>query len=124
MRSLKKFLIFSGLALILALSTQRCYYDNAEDLYGLKPDTIDTTPPSFATNVKPLFDTRCAIEPCHVSGNPLRKPLTTYDEIKLAIENENLQQRVVNKSMPQGSTLSAAQISLIDRWINEGYQNN
>ena len=74
-------------------------------------------------DVKPIIDNNCLN--CH--GNPtLNAPmsLTTYDEVKTAIESFSLKTRVENGSMPPGGSISETdKIKLID-WIDQGYSEN
>jgi len=119
---MNRFLLCFGLCALVSLTTQRCWYDNAEDLYGpVDTDTIST----FSGGVFPIIETRCAIPGCHAAGSQTRVALTTYDEVKLAIQNSELEKRVVtDKTMPSGSTLSQSQIDKFKKWIDAGSPNN
>lgn len=120
--AINRFLVCFGLCALVSLTAQRCWYDNAEDLYGpVDTDTVST----FSGGVFPIIETRCAIPGCHVTGSAGRVALTTYEQVELAIQNSNLEKRVViDRSMPSGTTLSQSQIDKFKKWIDAGYPNN
>ena len=102
------------------------------------PDPDPNGPVRYANQVQPILTQRCVS--CHgggsqnfsnyntlmastspqygsnvvVAGNAANSPL--YDKL---LPNPKFGSR-----MPQGSSLTNAQIDLIGRWINEGAQNN
>ena len=112
--------IFLSLALFTFLSG--CYYDKAEILY---PDTVDcsTLNARFATQIAPLVETRCAIPGCHdaSSGNK-GGPFTNYTQIQA--KATTIKAQVQSGAMPEGSSLTAAEIQLITCWVNSGAPNN
>ena len=76
--------------------------------------------PSFNECVKPIFDDNCVS--CHsvIGGNLLH--LTTFEEIS-SFDSSVLLDRI-NTDMPTTGIMSAAEISIIEKWINDGAQNN
>lgn len=116
----------------LVLLSEGCYYDNAKDLYPV--DTVyvldttgmDTTGTSFtwANDVQPIVNTNCAYSGCHNANSAVRQPLSTYDEMKGAIENWNLRNRVSNGSMPPAGNMSETDKQTLLDWIDAGYPNN
>ncbi len=99
-----------------------CYYDKEEILY---PDGINcsTVPARFATDVNPIIQTRCAVAGCHAAGSTNgRGPLTSYDLIKNAAVE--IKSAVVSGFMPQGSSLTPAEIKAISCWVDAGAPNN
>ncbi|MFI5137177.1 MAG: hypothetical protein ACHQIM_05070 [Sphingobacteriales bacterium] len=98
--------------------------------------TVPTTPSNsvcFQTDVLPLFQTYCASTGCHngtSTGEDGNFTLSTYADIMGGIVASNpsaSRYYTVIKSgkMPPGSSpkLSAAQITTIATWINQGAQN-
>lgn len=116
----RKFLI--PVFLIAALfSVSSCYYDTGELLY---PGGVAcTSTPSYATEVAPLVQSRCAMSGCHSSGvTNTGGPLTTYAQIKA--KAAAIKTTVLNGSMPKGSSFTAAQIKTISCWVDNGAPNN
>jgi len=123
----------SSILLVLLASivmSEGCYYDNAEDLYPTETvyvldttGTVDSTGISFAADVQPIINTHCAVSGCHSANSATRQPLTTYDEVKGAIDNWGLQTRVENGSMPPAGMPDADKQTLLD-WIAEESLNN
>lgn len=125
MRKPKKNLLNFLLLTAFSIGLHSCYYDNIEELYGKnQPPPIDTTQVvSFANDVTPFINNTCAISGCHISGTG-RQPLTNYNEIKNAIENFNLKNRVESGNMPPGGNADETGKQKLFRWINNGYPNN
>lgn len=114
-------------AAVFTMLTPACYYDNAEELYPLDTMYVSDTAAaiSWATDVKPVVNANCAISGCHASGNGVgRQPLSTYDEMKKAVDNFSLKQRVESGSMPPSGSLSTTDKNTIIEWINNGTPNN
>ena len=109
-----------ALALIPFLSG--CYYDKAELLY---PETVDcsTLNARFSAQIAPLVETRCAIPGCHdaSSGNK-GGPFTNYTQIHA--KAATIKAQVQSGAMPEGSSLTAAEIQMISCWVNSGAPNN
>jgi uncharacterized membrane protein len=109
-------------------------------LWGCSSDTTDTiepkpevTPPPTATitynaNVKAIVDNNCIS--CHSSGGSASsRPLTTFAQVKAAVENANLLNRIQLQNgqsglMPQGGRMSQANIDVIVKWNAEGLKEN
>jgi hypothetical protein len=78
---------------------------------------------SFSTNVQPITSSRCAIPGCHAAGSTNGPgELTTYQQIFNA--RAQIRPAVSSGLMPQGSTLTQAQINTIVCWIDSGAPNN
>jgi hypothetical protein len=104
-----------------------CYKDNAEDLYGTEgvcsedPSTVY----SYADDVEPVIALNCAIGGCHAAGNGTgRVPLTTFDEVKQAVDSYDLKRRVEEGSMPLGGSLAPCDRKAILQWVEQGVVNN
>ena len=108
-------------ALLLAAVFSGCYYDKEELLYPSEKACDPTI--SFTVEIMPIIQTRCAIVACHDAGSGnIGGPFTNYTQIKnKAI---NIKSQVLSGAMPQGSSLSAAQIQAISCWVSNGALNN
>lgn len=73
---------------------------------------------SFTSKVKPIIDNNCIR--CH-GGNQL-PDLRSYTRIKN--NTERIKEQVVNRTMPQGGSLTSAEIELIRCWIENGAIDN
>lgn len=114
--------IFTILILASLMGLNACYYDNAALLY---PGGVDCsgTLPTYAANVAPLIQSRCAMSGCHSTGvSNTGGALTNYSEIKA--KAAVIKTTVVNGSMPKGSTFTAAEIKTITCWVDNGALNN
>lgn len=109
-------------AIVIVVGLTGCYNDKEELLYPSAFDCASQTI-SFAATIQPIIQTRCAIAGCHdaPSGNK-GGPFTNYSLIK----NKALiiRAQVSSGVMPQGSSLSANQIALINCWVTQGALNN
>lgn len=104
------------------LCVMSCENDSTNDL-------IDSTPVNqvnYIDDVKPIIDSSCIV--CHqsppVNGAPMS--LLTFDDVKNAIENRNLIQRIASEDqsflMPLGGPrLPQATIDLIIKWQTDGF---
>lgn len=115
--------------LLLAFSTAIIYIG-----CGSKDDGIDDPPPTnecngvsatFAANVMPIIQSRCAIPSCHAAGSSNGPgALTTYAQISAA-KNAIIAAAVNSNAMPaSGGPLTAAQKLTIKCWVNAGGLNN
>lgn len=97
----------------------RCKSDNSAESINCGSVSI-----SFASEVKPIIDTKCATTSgCHAAGsNQGPGALTTYAQI-LNAKNQ-ISASVSSGSMPQGSTLTSDQKNKIICWIQNGAANN
>jgi hypothetical protein len=112
--------IVSAVALVVLLAG--CYYDKEAVLYPTATDCSSLNV-SFSRDIQPIIQSRCAVSGCHdaSSGNK-GGPFTTYTQIQFKASNIKVQ--VVSGNMPQGGTLTAAQIKLISCWVDGGAANN
>lgn len=110
-------LLVSGLTLMSS-----CYYDTAELLYPGGTNCSGVSP-SFSTEVSALIQSRCATAGCHdATATNTGGPLTNYTQIKN--KAASIKTSVLNGSMPQGSTLTAAEKKTISCWVDNGGLNN
>ncbi|MCC9065969.1 cytochrome c [Flavobacterium piscisymbiosum] len=90
------------------------------------PDPVATF--SYTKNAKAVIDANCI--GCHQSGRSAGfRPLTTYAEVKSAVENAGLLNRIQLQSgqqgiMPQAGRMSQANIDIIVKWNTDGLKEN
>ena len=115
------------LTLGFSIGLSSCYYDKEEMLYPSVP--CDTTS-TFASRIAPLVQQQCA-SGCHEGADPSGGvPLTTYDEIKACINNNNSFASSLDGSngyslMPKGTAgLNTCDMNAINTWIAAGAPNN
>lgn len=131
---MKKAIAFT---ILLAAFTSCSDSDTYQDIEK-KPETgnpptnpTDPTTPTTITytkNVKSIIDANCIS--CHQNGRSAAfKPLTTYAEVKAAVENAGLLNRIQLQNgqqgiMPQGGRMSQTNIDLIVKWNTDGLKEN
>lgn len=77
---------------------------------------------SFASQIKPIIDTKCAIPGCHNGDNGANRNWTVFANVK---ENAaSIKTRTGNRSMPQTGSLTQEQIDIIACWVDDGALNN
>ena len=112
------------ISISVAFLTVSCLNDSTSDL--TEPIAIGNV--TYTSRVKAIIDNNCIT--CHanvpVNGAPM--PLTTYDNVKTAIENRGLLDRISRQNgqpglMPNGGPrMPQTNIDLIVRWNTEGLQ--
>jgi hypothetical protein len=123
-----KKLLYAGLIACIGLGLAGCYKD------VILPETTTDAPPqpvSYNAELKPLFNSSCALAGCHVSG--AHKPYMTADISYLQIVNGGF----VNTVVPKESILyqkingemkeyipSATDRQKVYDWIRNGAPNN
>ena len=127
---MKRLLIFTGLILTMGFYLTSCYKDVILPEVAVDPDG----PPqavSFKADLAPLFNTKCALSGCHVSG--AHKPYMNADISYQQIVNGGF----VNTNIPKESTIykmingemreyipSASDRQRVYDWIRNGAPNN
>ncbi len=101
-----------------------CTNDSTADLSG----NINANDATYTLNIKSIIDNNCIM--CHaatpINGAPM--PLTTYEQVKDAMQNRPLVDRISKAQgesgmMPNGGTrLPQASINLIIKWQEDGLQ--
>ncbi|MFM2138448.1 MAG: hypothetical protein RJA57_755 [Bacteroidota bacterium] len=90
---------------------------------GATADCSTVNNKAFAADITPIFQANCSLAGCHASGsNSGPGALVTYAQISSA--KSSIRASVVNGSMPQGRSLTAAQKNSIICWIDSGAPNN
>ena len=114
------------LIVLIGLNLNACYYDKEETLYPNK-FVVDTSSVSYATRVKPIIDGKCATSGCHDAsasgGNGGGVKLTNYAEV-FAKKDRIKVRSIDEKTMPTAGPLSSSEISILQRWLDQGAQNN
>jgi hypothetical protein len=117
---MKKNLFFVAIIVVIILSC------------GKKDTTTPTTgtvncsgvSAKYSTDASPVIASKCATSPgCHAVGaTNTGGVLTNYTQI--SAKKSNIRASVINGSMPQGSTLTAAEKQAIVCWVDAGGLNN
>ena len=115
------------LTVILSFTFLRCTNTSTDDLIDAQqlPSLV-----TYTEDVKTIIDNNCIF--CHsnppVNGAPIS--LTTYNEVKNAIQNNSLLDRISKQTgeagaMPLGgSRLPKNQIDLMIQWLTDGLLEN
>ncbi|WP_394773872.1 cytochrome c [Flavobacterium sp.] len=112
---MKKYIYLS--AIILSLySCESNTYESIEE------PTVIVGKVTYATNVKSIIDENCI--GCHASGGQLI-PLTTYTEVKDALVNKKLLDRIqlqngTSGQMPKAGRMAQDKINTILQWNIDG----
>jgi hypothetical protein len=113
--------------LTMTMLLTACYYDNEEYLYSSVPCDNTFT---FTSRIAPLVAQQCA-SGCHEGANPSAGLLlTTYDEIKACVDNNNKFANSLTGAngasiMPKGTSgLSTCDKTAVNAWITAGAPNN
>lgn len=115
MKTIKK--IKQILTIITCITVISCERNVEEEVDLVIDDQCDPEI-SFSVSIKPIIDANCIA--CH-GGN--RFPdLRTYEGI--STNASRVRTQVVNRTMPQGGSLTNEQIELIRCWIENGALNN
>ena len=111
---MKRLLILSTFLLFYIFTS--CTSSSDDDMDP--PNSNDIT---YASTIKAIIDSNCLN--CHTNpptnGAPM--PLTTYENVREAVENRNLIGRVEDGTMPPSGNLTAAQVQAIKDWQTDGF---
>jgi uncharacterized membrane protein len=92
------------------------------------PDPDPVVAATYSKNVKSIIDANCI--GCHQAGRSAGfRPLTTYAEVKTAVETAGLLNRIQLQTgqqgiMPQAGRMSQANIDVIVKWNTDGLKEN
>jgi hypothetical protein len=82
---------------------------------------------SFSDDVYPIIANSCALPGCHV-GNFPNGNFTSYDDLKIRVDNGELYFRLTSGQMPPAFSevpaLTVCDVRMITTWIAEGARNN
>ena len=117
------------LATLASCSDSDTYQDVETPPTTGTPETpTEPTTVSYSKNVKAIIDGNCV--GCHQTGRSAAfRPLTTYAEVKAAVENAGLLTRIQLQNgqqgiMPQGGRMSQTNIDVIVKWNTDGLKEN
>ena len=83
---------------------------------------------SYALDVDPIVDTKCAITGCHNGDNGAEKNWTDFSLFQSKAESGIVKFRVTNRIMPPADSpagpLTQEEINTIACWADQGAQNN
>lgn len=137
---MKKVLMLTVLLAVFASCSDSDTYEDIETPTNTEPNNPNpgnpdpgtpsepSTAVTYTKNVKSIIDANCI--GCHQSGRSAGfRPLTTYAEVKAAVENAGLLGRIQLQNgqqgiMPQGGRMSQANIDLIVKWNTDGLKEN
>lgn len=107
----KLFFLIAGVAMI---SFQSCTKEE---------DPCDTNP-TYNSEIAAIINGNCTNSSCHGSGSA-NGDFTSYAGLDTVLNNGRFNTLVlVNKSMPQGGSLSDSQLDKIQCWVDAGYPQN
>lgn len=118
---MKRYFLTASLILILS-SCDSSTYESLEE-----PEII-VGKSTYQANVKSIIDSNCVS--CHsVGGTASFRPLTTYSEVRNAVLNTNLLDRIQRQNgepgqMPQTGRMSQDKINTILQWNTDGLLEN
>lgn len=119
----------SVLSIFMLMILAACYYDNREDMLSEFPEPdCDTTVVQYTADIQPILQTNCY--GCHNSSAASGGlNLTIYSNVKTAIDNGRLLDRITRQAgtsgaMPPGSPLGNCDINKIKAWANQDAPNN
>jgi mono/diheme cytochrome c family protein len=112
---MKKYIYLSGIILSLC-GCESTTYESLEE------PTVIVGKVTYNTNVKAIIDENCI--GCHASGGSLI-PLETYDEVKDALLNKKLLDRIQLQNgtagqMPKAGRMAQDKINTILQWNTDG----
>lgn len=99
-----------------------CYNDKEELLYPASFGACDSANANNYAAVKTLLNARCASSGCHVAG-ATAPDLSTYTGV-FASKDRVQTRACIDKTMPQGTPLSACEIGMLNHWIAKGAPEN
>ncbi len=122
---MKKYLVITAIALVslsgILFVTTSCESNTYEEV-------AKVTNPTYEDNIGPLMESKCTT--CH-SVTGLQEPyLTTYDEVKDAVENgvvlciiDNPEECFYSNIMPPTGRMPQTTIDMVYLWKEQGYAN-
>ena len=117
--NMKKYIYLSSILLSL-YSCESTTYESLEE-----PEVI-VGKVTYTANVKSIIDANCIA--CHASGSRLRS-LETYADVKNAMQNSDLLQRIQQQNgtpgqMPKAGRMPQDKINTILQWNTDGLLEN
>lgn len=127
---MKRIILYTGLIFAIVSGLTGCYKDTILPEFTIDPDG----PPqavSFATDLAPIFNTKCALSGCHVSGahKPYMNTVISYQQVvnggfvNTMIPKESVLYKMINGEMKEYIPSAADRQKVYD-WIRNGAPNN
>ena len=119
------------LTILMAVFTSCSDSDTTQEIETPTTPTNPTDPTGTVTynkDVKSIIDANCIS--CHSSGRSASfRPLTTFAQVKAAVESAGLLGRIQLQNgqqglMPQGGRMSQANIDIIVKWNTDDLKEN
>jgi hypothetical protein len=111
----------------VALLVLSCRHDALD---GAMPEPVcDTLNVSYAGDIVPIMQMRCAVPGCHIPGGTGTGDLTTWAGLRTQVDNGKLIPSI-NRTVgaipmpPDGSMIPTCDILMIEAWVNGGAQDN
>ena len=113
--------LLAGVIMIFLVSLESCV---SHDF----PEDACTDTYTFAADVKPIIETKCAITGCHNGDMGQDLNWTNFEAFHERVESGLVKFRVTNRIMPPSSSpagpLTQEQINAIACWSDQGGLNN
>ncbi len=127
---MKQLIIYTGLIFTMGFGLIGCYKDVILPDAATDPDG-PAQPVSFKNDLAPIFDTKCAIAGCHVSGGHKPYLLTAISYLQIAnggfvntiVPKESKLYVMINGEMKEYIP-SAIERQKVYDWIRNGAPNN
>lgn len=115
-----------------ALALAGCYNDSYEELYPMGTAVCDTMTVTYAKDIKPILDSKCATSGCHDAASAPASggyDLSAYAGAQpIALNGKmvgSINWKAGFSAMPKNlPKLSQCEIDKISRWVNQGALNN
>lgn len=109
------------------MTLSACYKNDLETLGGTKDCNIVNM--SYANDIRTMVAVSCAVSGCHDAGATTTFTLTSYEDVKLIVDDGRFLKSVRHEQgiapMPKSSSkLSECNINRIASWIQAGALNN
>ena len=117
----KYWIVLLLITLFLGAILNGCYYDVEEELYPVV--VVDSA--TYTTDIRPIINASCAISGCHIPGGTGVGDFTSYEGVKLKVDQGSFRTRVLDqRNMPPGFALIGSDLQKIEIWLNDGALNN
>jgi hypothetical protein len=89
-----------------------------------EPIPCNGTSPTWNSRAQKIVDRSCTAGACHGAGS-VNGDFTKYATIKPHLDNGTFEQQVlVDRTMPEGSTLPDTTLAMLQCWFEHGYPEN
>lgn len=113
--------ILFSVAFGVMVSLDSCVYHDI-------PEHVCVEEVSFATDIRPIIETKCAVSGCHNGDMGPDLNWTNFDQFHARAESGLIKYRVTNHIMPPSYSpagpLTQEQINTVACWADQGSLNN